>query len=237
MLVQFARRDQRHIAEAARIIIADDGAVAHGEDEVVVLAVLPRLLDEFAENFAMALAGSIVDDEASAHAEMHGEHFAPVQPDHEIFRAPVQPLDAAALQPLGEILRKRKAQIRAALLHLGEARAFHHRSKAPPHGFDFGEFGHGVRCQQLAADHSGRGGRAKCKLGEAGRNPACFGLALQPSHASQPLPPWRQPSSSLLHCSIMSRFGCIGGLWHAACYSLPVERNCPAAIARPIEET
>jgi hypothetical protein len=47
------------------------------------------------------------------------------------------------LQPLGEVLRQRPAQVAAARLDLGKARAFHGGRQAAAHGFDFGELGHG----------------------------------------------------------------------------------------------
>ena len=53
------------------------------------------------------------------------------------------PVTLCAFEPLGEILRQRKAQIRPPRLDPHEARAFHHGRKPAADGFDFGKFGHG----------------------------------------------------------------------------------------------
>ena len=53
--------------------------------------------------------------------------------------------DTSALEPRGEALRQRKAQVGAArAITLVETRALHRGRKPAAHGFDFGEFGHGL---------------------------------------------------------------------------------------------
>ena len=74
---------------------------------------------------------------------MHQQHLAGGQIRQQIFRAPADALDGRTLEPLVEIPRKRKAQVRPALLDPHEARALHHGLQAAAHGLDFGEFGHG----------------------------------------------------------------------------------------------
>ncbi len=44
------RADQRHIAKATDIVIADDGEIAHLEDDVVVLVAAAGLMRKFAEH-------------------------------------------------------------------------------------------------------------------------------------------------------------------------------------------
>ena len=73
---------------------------------------------------------------------MHQQHLAGGQIRQQILGAPVQAFDGRALEPLVEILRKRKAQVRPALLDPHEARALHHGLQAAAHGLDFGKFGH-----------------------------------------------------------------------------------------------
>ena len=77
------------------------------------------------------------------HAEVHQQHLARGEIGEQIFRTPPESFHGRALEPLVEVLRKRKAQIRPALLDPHEPRAFHHRLQAAAHCFDFGKFGHG----------------------------------------------------------------------------------------------
>ena len=88
------------------------------------------------------LVAAVQHAERARHAEMHQQHLAGRQVGEQILRAPVQALDGRALEPLVEVLRKRKAQVRPALLDPHEARALHHGLQAAAHGFDFGKFGH-----------------------------------------------------------------------------------------------
>jgi hypothetical protein len=75
---------------------------------------------------------------------MHDENLAIVEPRQEIFRAPVESLDRPPLEPLGEVLRQRKAQIFPALLDARERIADQDRLKALPHGFDLWKLRHGI---------------------------------------------------------------------------------------------
>ena len=80
---------------------------------------------------------------------MHQQHVAGRQVGQQIFRAPAEAGDGLASQPFREILRQRPAQIAAAHLDFGEARAFHRRLKAAAHRLDFGKFGHGTDGRRL----------------------------------------------------------------------------------------
>ena len=137
---QRVARDQLHVAEAARIVEGDDRAVRHVEHHMIVRRELAARVMEFA---GALLVAAVQHAERARHAEMHQQHLAGRQVREQILGAPVQALDARALEPLVEVLRKRKAQIRPALLDPHEARALHHGLQAAAHGFDFGKFGHG----------------------------------------------------------------------------------------------
>ena len=71
----------------------------------------------------------------------------------QIFGPPAEAGHGLAVQPLREILRQRPAQIAAAHLDLGEARAFHRGLEAAAHRLDFGQFGH--RLNRVLASQQG----------------------------------------------------------------------------------
>ncbi len=89
-----------------------------------------------------ARAPALLHRETPGHAEMHHQRLAALKLGDEIFGAPAERRDACAFEPLGEARRKGEAQIGAAQLDAGEARAFEHRREATPNGFDFGKFRH-----------------------------------------------------------------------------------------------
>ena len=178
--VELARRDERHVAEAARVVVGDDRPARHREHEVVVLGVAAVLVGVLAEldsaaagthraaNAEHALpppcgggargggiaarsrwlpppltpphkgegnSGGVgrlrqLHAEPAGHAEVHGQHLAVVEMDEDVLGAPVEPLDRAPREPLGEALGQRKAQVRAALLHAHEAAPAQHRLEA-----------------------------------------------------------------------------------------------------------
>ena len=80
---------------------------------------------------------------------MHQQHVAGRKVRQEIFGAAAEAHDLLALQPRGEILRQRPAQVAAMRDHLVEARVLHRGGKPAAHGFDFGEFGHGHTGEKL----------------------------------------------------------------------------------------
>jgi hypothetical protein len=69
---------------------------------------------------------------------MHEEDIVVVEIGQKIFGAARQGPDAPTFQPRGEPLRKRKAQIGAALFDAGETCADHRRLQTAPHRFDLG---------------------------------------------------------------------------------------------------
>ena len=75
---------------------------------------------------------------------MHDENLAIVEPRQEIFRAPVESLDLPPLEPLGEVLRQREAQVFPALLDARELIADQDRLKAPAYGLDFWKLRHAL---------------------------------------------------------------------------------------------
>jgi hypothetical protein len=74
---------------------------------------------------------------------MHQQHLAGGDIRQQVFRPPADAADGLPFQPVGEVLRERKAQVRTARLDAHEARTFHHRLQAAAHGFDLGKLGHG----------------------------------------------------------------------------------------------
>ncbi len=49
ILFYFGSRDQRHVPEAAGIVVSDDGAAGHRENQMVVLGVVAVVVGVFAE--------------------------------------------------------------------------------------------------------------------------------------------------------------------------------------------
>jgi hypothetical protein len=139
MLVQLGARDQLHVAEAARVVERHHGAVRHVEHHVVVRRELAARMVEIAGRCGVALVQHM---ERARHAEMHQQHLAGRDIRQQIFRAPADAADGLTLEPVGEILRERKAQVRPARLDAHETRALHHRLQAAAHGFDLGKLGH-----------------------------------------------------------------------------------------------
>ena len=98
-------------------------------------------------SFVMIAGGRLLvaaaeDVKRAGHAEMHQQHLAGGQVGEQILGAPPEPGAGRSFDALHEVFRKRKAQVAAPRLDLGEARAFHHRRKAAAHGLDFGQLGH-----------------------------------------------------------------------------------------------
>ena len=140
MLIEPALADQIHIAEAARIRVADRGAVAHVKHDMLMRRCGRRLVVEAPRLECLSIGA--VDAEAAGHAEMHHQHLAVVEPGEQVLRPSVERLDLPPGEPLGEIDGERKAQILAPLLDAREAIADQHRLKAHPHGFNLRKFGH-----------------------------------------------------------------------------------------------
>ena len=62
--------------------------------------------------------------------------------DEDVLRAPLEPLDGASREPLGEALRQREAQVRPALLHVDEAAPAQDGLEAQAYGLDLGKLRH-----------------------------------------------------------------------------------------------
>ena len=116
-----------HEPEAARVAVADGGAVGEMEYDVLVFRRRLLLILEIAEleRFPVRL----IDAEAAGHAEMHHQHLAVVEPGKQIFGAPVERVDRSPAQALREVLRQRKAQVMAPLLDARKAVADQDRRK------------------------------------------------------------------------------------------------------------
>ena len=84
-------REKQHVAEAARIVVSDAGAAFKVEDHVIMRGIAS------ARDIGVADGLAVVDAKGAAHAEMHEQRRAIVEPGEKIFAAPLQRLDAAAL--------------------------------------------------------------------------------------------------------------------------------------------
>ena len=80
---------------------------------------------------------------------MHHQHLTGRNIHQQIFGAAAEPAHGLTLQPLGEVIRQRPAQVAAMRHHLLESRAFHYGRKPAADGFDFREFGHYGRLPSL----------------------------------------------------------------------------------------
>jgi hypothetical protein len=73
---------------------------------------------------------------------MHGEHFAAIEVDKNVFGASIEALHPASGQSLHEVLRQREAQIFAALLDFQEPPPRQHWDKSTANGLDFWKLRH-----------------------------------------------------------------------------------------------
>ena len=135
--VHRANLEQRHIAEAARIVVADRRAAAHGENYVVVARIGIAVVVERARRFAAARAAR-QDREAPGHAEVHRKRKPAPGLGDDVLRPARQPLHALPLEPAREARLERKAQIGAVERDGRERRALHRGGQAAPHDLDFG---------------------------------------------------------------------------------------------------
>ena len=134
-------RHQLHEAEAARIVERDDRAVRHVKHHMIVRRELAALVVDSRRASFSSLPCSTRNEPDMPRC------ISSTSPEDRsasryLARRP-RPLDGLALEPLGEILRQRPAQVRprrASTLH--EARALHHGLQAAAHGLDFGKLGH-----------------------------------------------------------------------------------------------
>ena len=129
--------EQRHVAEAARIVVADRGAAAHGDNYVVVARIGIAVVVERARRFAAARAAR-QDREAPGHAEVHRKRKPAPGLGDDVLRPARQPLHALALEPPREARLEGEAQIGAVERHAGERRALHRGGQSAAHDLDFG---------------------------------------------------------------------------------------------------
>ena len=109
MRVEFALRDQIHVAEAARIVELEPRALLRLDHDVRV-----RGIGRFG---VVEIAGLILraeDRPAPGHAEMRDPDIAVVEMRQQIFRAPLQRIDAPPAQPRREALRETESANRRA---------------------------------------------------------------------------------------------------------------------------
>ena len=83
-------RDQRHVAEAARVVVDDARAARETEHDVVVRRRLRRARDETRR------PRLVLDAERAGHAEMHHQRLAGIELAEQIFRATPQREDRSA---------------------------------------------------------------------------------------------------------------------------------------------
>ena len=141
--------EQRHVAEAARIVVADRRAAAHVEDYVVVARIGIAVVVERARRFAAARAAR-QDREAPGHAEVHRQRKPAPGLGDDVLRPARQPLDALPLEPAREARLEGETQIGAVECHGRERRALHRGGQAAPHNLDFGKFRHALKVARAA---------------------------------------------------------------------------------------
>src|SRR5262245_7076453 len=132
--------DEIHEPETTRVAVAHGRSVGEMEHDVLVLRLRSLLILKLAE--LKRLSVCLIDAEAAGHAEMHHQHLAVVEPRQQILGSPVERIDLSALQALSEVLRQRKAQVLAPLLHAGKAVTDQDPRKASSHRLDLRQFGH-----------------------------------------------------------------------------------------------
>lgn len=114
--IELVALHQMHEAEAARIIIDDADtlfSLIEMKDDMVVLAVLRAGVMKRAGRL-VSLIRFRLDTKRTGHAEMGNDRQPVFQLDEKIFRPSSERYDRLALDQPREILRERKAQIRAA---------------------------------------------------------------------------------------------------------------------------
>ena len=117
-----------HRAEAARVPIAHDDAIA--EDDIdVVMRFFGRRIGEHAE--------------ASRHPQVD-EKGIRAKAEKQVLAAPIHAVDAAADEPARQIARNRPAQSMVVDPHRGHFLPFHVRSDAAPRRFYLRKLGHGA---------------------------------------------------------------------------------------------
>ncbi len=131
--------DQVHVAEAAGVEIGDPPSRIGLEHHVGVLVLGGGLLAERPGPGAVRP----LDLEAAGHSQVHHQGVAAVEPGQQVLGPPLKLFDPCAGQPLHEILRQRKAQVRPAGLHPFQPRALQGRLQAPSDRLDFRKLGHG----------------------------------------------------------------------------------------------
>ena len=92
-----------------------------------------------------------LDCESPRHAQMRQQGFAAFQTEEKVFGTPVQPLDPYTGQALGKPVRKRKTQIRPAILGALDEASLHDRSQPLADSFNFRKLGHDVALVQTSS--------------------------------------------------------------------------------------
>src|SRR5688572_4488638 len=108
MRLKLIRIDQQHETEPARIVVGDARTTLQMQHHMVVRRVLASAVIDGGPSDWLRT----INAEGSRHAEMHEEHRSGIDLGEKVFGAAAERGDAPALQPGGESLRERKAQIR-----------------------------------------------------------------------------------------------------------------------------
>ena len=120
------RGPPQHRTEAARVVVAKDGAVFEFQIDVIVRPPRRRVA---------------VYAQASGHAEMNDQRVA-AEPEKQVFAAPVDAVDDAADQTTGQIARNRPAQPAVVDPDRRHFLPFYVRRDPATRGFNFRKFGH-----------------------------------------------------------------------------------------------
>src|SRR6185437_738768 len=134
-----AAGDHLHVAEAARIVEDHGRARGHVKHHMIMGMVLAARMMELAWRLLVVLPE---DTKRARHSQMHQQHVAGGEIDHQIFGAAAESGDGLALEPCHEVLLERKPQILAPRLDLDELGTLHRRLQSAADGFDFRQFRH-----------------------------------------------------------------------------------------------
>ena len=136
---EIALGDQVHQTETARVVVCHSGPVGHVKNDMIVRRVAARFLHELAD--LRPVLAHMFDRKSSAHTEVHDQDFTAREMSTQILGPARQTDKAYPLQPIDEMIGKRKSQICTATLDTAEGCALHCRRKATTDGFDFWKLG------------------------------------------------------------------------------------------------
>ena len=93
VMLEVALGDQGHVAETPHIIVGDHRPAGHGEHQVIVLVEMAVVMNKLTKERAVThVARALSHQEASGHAQVHGQNFGAIEVHKNVFRAPIEVL-------------------------------------------------------------------------------------------------------------------------------------------------